>query len=334
MPECWPAHHEPRPLYPDHSCVYGDRVALCRTPNARVPDDVTPEAIDALIAEVEGVLGLERQGRLTVLLYHWRPFDQVRRELGLPAVAGFFDGHVHVRVAPFRRRTRAVLRHELAHAVMAPAVGCAPRSVHEGVADWFEGDYHVEEWTYLLWRGYPFDGRALDRLVTSEDGYEVGLAYAEGAARVRHAVATAGEGVVASWLDRVGTGRLSRAGAAWADLAAASDSPVMATVSEDLLGEPWTDEVHARLQEHSLACVERKEGPLDTWGAAAFDSQCALLDRDPEDPDLEAPLGKAIEVYDDWLAYQSELSLRAHQAKIDIVNGVDPGEALEDAVGE
>lgn len=317
VPECWNREYKPLSLAPDRKCVYGDRVELC-TVGEPGRDPLRVEQVDALLVQVEAVLGMERRDRLTVLLYEWKTFRRERRRRGLgPSVAGWFDGHVHVENSVIRWSTVRTLRHELLHAVMAPSIGCAPRSVHEGVADWFDGSDHPNAWLYLLWRGEPFSPAKLEKFITSDDGYEVGLGYAESAARVHHAVETVGEASLAVWLNRVQEGGLTEPTAAWAALDTARldpgvTDPLLNSISEDLLGESWSREVFERIHEHPIACVGVGgfDPPLLQYGAEARRLECALIDRDPDDPDLSEPLAEAVEHYEEQLEASSERRLR------------------------
>ncbi|MFK7931052.1 MAG: hypothetical protein AB8H79_22895 [Myxococcota bacterium] len=319
MPECWPRNYEPKPLDPSRRCTSGDRIDLCLVGDPKFHEDVTLDNLHDLLATAEAVLGMKREARLTILIYEIARFQDAKRERALRgAVAGFFDGHVHVEDS-LRALAHRTLRHEVLHAVMGPAIGCAPRSVHEGVADWFDGDLRISAWNYLLWRGAPAPGRSLDRLITSDDWYEVGLGYAEASARVHHAVARGGEGAVRDWLIHIQSGTVPEPAAAWQNLEQRSDEPVMNTVADELLGEVWTPGLSARLDRHSIACASLyslfDDPGLLVYGAAAIRRRCAVLDRDPEDPSLLEPVSEAIVNYDEWLERSSGRALKRKQER-------------------
>ena len=78
---------------------------------------------------------------IAVILYSEKDFHDATQ--AGPDVAGLYDGKVRVPIGGLRRldsESRAVLRHELAHAFIAgKSLGVAPRWLQEGLAQWVEG---------------------------------------------------------------------------------------------------------------------------------------------------------------------------------------------------
>lgn len=114
--------------------------------DARLPPHVTSLAVaDAVaIAKVlRGVLGIRTDGglRLTVLLAGSdAAFEQA---IGQPRGrrAGVYMGarrQIVVRTQPDEARTLAVLRHEIAHALVHEWIGRLPDALNEGLAEYFE----------------------------------------------------------------------------------------------------------------------------------------------------------------------------------------------------
>lgn len=180
------------------------------TPHFNVRHD--PEADRAMSAEVIDVLEEEYwaltdlfdhtpEQPITVLLYGSRQFHDVTQSG--ESVGGLFDGKIRVPLGGLRRvdvRARAVLVHELAHAVVhAKTRGNCPRWLHEGLAQLAEGRPPTG----------PAERKQIARLLASVDParWDAGsLSYPAALSLTRFLVEREGLDRLIDLLDRLGDG--------------------------------------------------------------------------------------------------------------------------------
>lgn len=150
------------------------------------------------------------RGRIVVLLYTEKAFNDVT---SAPSwVDAVHDGKIRVPIqglTSVTRRLRRVLRHELTHAfVHEKSRGQAPRWLHEGLAEWFEGARtanYGEVMRQVVERGrLPITN--LNALLSAGSYEEVATGYALALAVVESMIELYGMSGITRLLDELGRG--------------------------------------------------------------------------------------------------------------------------------
>lgn len=171
----------------------------------------------------------------TVFLYsqqEWVAFIEDRIP-GNQNIIGLYDGAVHLPwvefpISPYLGRNEfeeflSTLRHELLHGFLFGLSDCIPVSLHEGLAEWFQGSRYSPHLP-IPW-AVPMGPEELELALSdlsSQGGEANGRARAEGWLRVSIAVEKNGSEVVFPFLGRQLYGRAADAGTVWSSLGTAT----------------------------------------------------------------------------------------------------------------
>ena len=136
-----------------------DTIQICS--NGVQYPDVLFEKTKMILQEAAELLQTTQRDNTNVILFtrpEWRSYLMRRR---LPSsLEGFFDGDVYVNTDAIN--FHGVLRHELFHAQLFDKHECVPRSINEGLASWFGGQFPYQSWIRIGRGQQPIPTNKLD----------------------------------------------------------------------------------------------------------------------------------------------------------------------------
>ena len=278
-PMCGSRQHERLPRdVPDFAlCDTDGLVTVCTA--SEEPPLLAIDDLAAILDQAEGVVGGTRRTPLVIVFHDRASWDAFAARRRLPSpFDGLYNGAVHI--APLAGwRLNQTVRHEMFHAALDGAVGCAPRSIHEGMASWFAAEPRVAGWIDALRNGFwpPHDLEAA--ITRRNDAPTRNGAYAQAELRVLHAASgDDGEQAIRDWVGWLRRRDGVTATVAWAALRRATDRELSMFTSELLFDEPSVDP--EALTPSRFTCIFGTEPPLLAFGIAGIHARCALTGDD------------------------------------------------------
>jgi hypothetical protein len=188
-----------------------DRFVLAFHGERRGLERSVPEMLRFLEAtwrELAERLGHRPEAKIVVLLYTETEFERLARSSDW--VRAYYDGKVRVPLDSWtgqRRRVQDTIRHELAHAFVHDMAGHVTSWLHEGIAQWCEGE-SAERARGLL-RSQPLVPAAALRasFFTVTDEAQVARLYAQSLALVGHLLEARGSDGIRWLLSEIARGR-------------------------------------------------------------------------------------------------------------------------------
>jgi hypothetical protein len=254
-PPCGTPARPPSKIPAGADCTEGALAIVCAaplTPGTTIP---SVSEVEKIVGQAGEIVGRSRATPLYVMVHDERTWAEFASAKRLPkGIVGLYDGTVHLSPQSDPDERAETLDHEVFHGVLDSAIRCVPRSVHEGLASWFAGEFRENAWLDSLNHGFwgPED---LD-VAVGRGTHPTDRASGYGQAEARVSIAVEKHGVTAlpGWIGWLGAADRDDPVAAWDQLDVPTESELKDHVSGLLFGAPYDPALLRAWQEKRLRC--------------------------------------------------------------------------------
>jgi hypothetical protein len=254
-PPCGTPARPPSRMPAGADCTEGALAIICAaplTPGTTIP---SVSEVEKIVGKAGEIVGRSRATPLYVMIHDERTWADLAAAKRLPkGIVGLYDGTVHLSPQSDPDERAETLDHEVFHGVLDSAIRCVPRSMHEGLASWFAGEFRENAWMDSLKHGFwgPEDLEVAVGRSTHPTDRAAGYGQAE--ARVSVAVEKHGVTALPVWIGWLGAADRDDPVAAWDQLDVPTESELKDHVSGLLFGAPYDPALLRAWQEKRLRC--------------------------------------------------------------------------------